>query len=45
MRETNKIGNRVGEFWLEDWQPGVIEHGLQTDNASCGVHVIEVITV
>lgn len=42
MRETNRIENKVSKFWLEDWQPGHIEHDRQTDDSSCGVHVIEV---
>ena len=42
MHETKD--NQVSKFWLEDWQPGVIKHDPKTDDASCGVHVIEVIT-
>ena len=41
MHETKD--NQVSKFWSEDWKPGVIKHDHQTDDASCGVHVIEVI--
>ena len=28
--------------WLSDWKCGVIEHDIQQDSTSCGIHVIEV---
>ena len=34
---------RMGiKWWFDNWNGDVIKHNRQTDDSSCGVHVIEV---
>ena len=31
--------------WLSNWKSDVIKHNIQQDGTSCGIHVIEVLSV
>ena len=41
--EPTKIKERIRiKWWFDNWNGDVIKHNRQTDDSSCGVHVIEV---